>query len=51
MSPLVIDSLINSGFDTPRKVLKASLQELQEIPEISLSLAETILEEIRKARM
>lgn len=45
-SSLIIESLISAGYDTPRKVLNASSQELAKIPEISLEMATKILEEI-----
>lgn len=51
MSTLIIDSLIAAGYDTPRKVLIASAQELAKIPEISLDMAYKILEEVRKSKL
>ena len=51
MSTLVVESLITAGFDTPRKVLKASSSELSSIPEISESLAEKIIEEVKQKRL
>lgn len=51
MSTLIIDSLIAGGFDTPRKVLNATAQELAKIPEISLDMAYKILEEVRKSKI
>jgi len=51
MSPLIVESLISAGFDTLRKVLSATAQDLATIPEISLDMADNILEQIRKKRM
>ena len=51
MSPLIVESLISAGFDTLRKVLSATPQELAASPEISLEMADNILEQIRKKRM
>ncbi len=51
MSPLIVGCLISAGFDTLRKVLSATPQELSAIPEISLEMADNILEQIRKKRM
>lgn len=48
MSSLIIESLISAGFDTPRKLLSASPQQLATIPEISMEMADKILEQIRK---
>lgn len=51
ISPFVVRSLIDGGFDTPKKLLNATPQDLAKIPEISLDMANTILEQIRKKRM
>ncbi len=51
VSGMIIESLISAGFDTPRKVLNATAQELATIPEISLEMADKILEQIRKKRV
>ncbi len=50
MSTLIIESLISAGFDTPRKILNATPKELATIPEISLEMADKILEAIRKKK-
>jgi N utilization substance protein A len=50
MSTLITESLISAGFDTMRKVLSATREQLAEIPEISLEMADKILEEVRKRR-
>ncbi len=51
ISGMIIDSLISAGFDTPRKVLNATAEQLAKIPEISLEMADKILEQIRKKRV
>ncbi|MBM3198764.1 MAG: transcription termination/antitermination protein NusA [Chlamydiae bacterium] len=50
MSPLILETLISAGFDTLRKLLKTTSQELAKIPEISVDMANKILEQIRKQR-
>ncbi len=47
---LILGSLLSAGFDTPRKVLNATTEELAKIPEISIEMADKILEHIRKKR-
>ncbi len=47
MSSMILESLISAGYDTPRKVLSATPQELAKIPEISLEMADRILEQVR----
>jgi len=49
-SRMIIESLISAGYDTPRKVLNATPEQLAIIPEISLEMADKILEKIRKKR-
>ncbi len=51
MSPMIVESLISAGYDTLRKILSATPKELSAIPEISLDMADKILEQIRKKRM
>ncbi|MBS0604643.1 MAG: transcription termination/antitermination protein NusA [Verrucomicrobia bacterium] len=51
VSGMIIESLIGAGFDTPRKVLNATAEQLATIPEISLEMADKILEQIRKKRV
>jgi N utilization substance protein A len=51
ISSMIIESLISAGFDTPRKVLNATTEQLATIPEISLQMADKILEQIRKKRV
>lgn len=50
ISHMIIESLIEAGFDTPKKVLNATAQELAKIPEISIEMADKILEQIRKRK-
>ncbi len=50
-SGMIIKSLIEAGFDTPRKLLNATQEQLAAIPEISLEMADKILEQIRKQRI
>lgn len=50
-SSLIVESLISAGYDTPRKLLNATPQQLAAIPEISLEMADKVLEKIRKMRM
>lgn len=51
ISGMIIESLVSAGFDTARKVLKATREELATIPEISVEMADKILEQIRKKRV
>lgn len=51
ISNMIIQSLAGAGFDTPRKVLNATAEQLATIPEISLEMADRILEQIRKKRV
>ncbi len=48
MSSLIVASLISAGFDTPRKLLNSTPEQLASIPEISEEMADKILEQIRK---
>jgi transcription termination/antitermination protein NusA len=50
MSRMILESVISAGFDTERKVLNATREQLAAIPEISLEMADKILEQIRKKR-
>lgn len=47
---MIIELLISYGYDTPRKVLNTTPEQLANIPEISLGMAEKILEKIREKR-
>ena len=51
MSSLLVSSLISAGYDTARKVLQATPQDLAKIPEISrVERAMEILDEICKKK-
>lgn len=50
MSPFVVESLVSAGFDTPRKVLNASVQDLVQLFE-SKEMADKVLEEVRQKRL
>ena len=50
MSPMILETLVGAGYDTLRKLLSATSQELPTIPEISQDMADDILEQIRKKR-
>lgn len=50
LSGMVIESLVEAGYDTPKKILNATREELAKIPEISIGMADKILEQIRKKR-
>lgn len=51
VSTMIIESLISAGFDTPRKLLNATAAQLAAMPEISMEMANKVLEQIRKKRM
>ena len=48
VNKLVIQNLIEAGFDTPRKLLTARNDEISAVPGISVDLANTIMEEVSK---
>lgn len=48
LNSLLFDHLIAEGFDTPRKLLTASQEELAKIPGLSLEMADRILENTQK---
>ncbi len=48
LSSMIVQSLVSAGFDTRRKLLMASPEQLSAIPEISADMADKILEQIRK---
>jgi transcription termination/antitermination protein NusA len=51
ISSMIVDSLIASGYDTPRKLLQANTEDLLSIPGISAESCDRILEQIRKKRV
>lgn len=50
INPLIMQNLIEAGYDTPRKVLSAAAEDLTKIPGISLETAYTILENVSNKR-
>jgi N utilization substance protein A len=51
VSNMIIGSLVSAGYDTARKVLSSTPEQLSSIPEISVDMAYKILEQIRKKRV
>jgi N utilization substance protein A len=51
VNSMIIESIISAGFDTARKVLNATPEQLSSVPEISIEMAYKILEQIRKKRV
>lgn len=50
LNRLILENLIQAGFDTVRKTLKAQVDELANVPGISVEMAYKILEEVSKPR-
>lgn len=50
LSSLIVQSLISAGYDTRRKLLMTTPEQLATIPEISREMADKILDQIRKTR-
>lgn len=48
INQLVVDSIIAAGFDTPRKLLQVSPQELAKLTDISLQMADDLLDHVQK---
>ena len=48
VSKLVVENLIDTGFDTKRKVLQASQEEITKVPGISDHMIDLIFQEIRQ---
>ena len=48
VNKLIIQNLVEAGFDTPRKLLLARTDEIASVPGISQELAFTIMEEVSK---
>lgn len=48
---LIIENLASAGFDTARKVLNSTPEQLATTPGVSVELADKIIEQIRKTRM
>ena len=51
ISNLITENLASSGFDTLRKVLNSTPEQLATIPGISADMVDKILDQIRKKRM
>ncbi len=51
VNSLVMEHLVEEGFNTARKLLTASSEQLAQVAGISLEIADDILEKIRKQRM
>lgn len=50
INKLIVENLIQGGFETARKVLMANVDQLTDVPGISLEMAYKIVEEVSKAR-
>ena len=50
LNQFVIDSLKESGFDTPRKILNAPIEEIMKETGVSSEMAQDIVEKIQKTR-
>lgn len=51
MSSLILASLMDAGYDTPRKVLQATAADLTNIPEITEKTADQVFDNVRQQRM
>ena len=51
VNKLIFEHLKDAGFNTPRALLTATMEQLTAIPGISSEMADKILEQIRKQRM
>lgn len=51
VSPLIVENLIDAGYDTPRKVLAASPDDLTQVPGIGADLADRILDQIKNQKV
>lgn len=51
VNKLIFEHLVQEGYNTSRSLLMVTPEKLAEIPEISLAMADHILEQIRKQRM
>jgi transcription termination/antitermination protein NusA len=51
VSPLIVENLIDAGYDTPRKVLAASTSDLTQVPGIGADLADRILDQIKNQKV
>lgn len=51
INKLILENLIDAGYDTPRKVLMTTPEDLASVPGVSTELADKILEQISKERI
>ncbi|MBS0584792.1 MAG: transcription termination/antitermination protein NusA [Verrucomicrobia bacterium] len=47
VNQLVVDTIVSSGLDTPRKLLKTAPQEVAKLADISLEMADKLLEQVK----
>ncbi len=47
INQLVVDNIVSAGLDTPRKLLKTSTQEVAKLADISLEMADKLLEQVK----
>lgn len=50
INKLIIHNLVHAGYDTMRKLLRASIDQLVQVPGISIEMAYKILEQVSKQR-
>jgi N utilization substance protein A len=50
VNKLIVQNLVHAGYDTLRKLLNARIDQIAEVPGISLDMAYRILEEVSKPR-
>jgi N utilization substance protein A len=48
INQLIVNSIVSAGLDTPRKLLTVSPQDLAKLADISLQMADDLLEQVRK---
>jgi N utilization substance protein A len=48
INQLIVNSIVSAGLDTPRKLLTTSPQDLAKLADISLQMADDLLEQVRK---
>lgn len=50
ISPLIMKSLIDAGYKTPRNILTCSPEELAQVPGVSEELADAIIEQVKNIK-
>ncbi len=50
VSPLIMKSLIDAGYNTPRTILSSTLEQIAQVPGISEDLADTIIESVKNIK-